>query len=82
MTVEDAEWFRRLTGRREVAISSRDYKFYSPRHKYRRITRPASAEGDSSPLVLHMYQIISSNTSPIYLKYLVCKLDIVILEGA
>ncbi|KAL7110912.1 hypothetical protein ACP275_05G055600 [Erythranthe tilingii] len=34
--VDDAEWFKRLTGRSEVAISARDYKFYAPRHKYRR----------------------------------------------
>ncbi|KAK7359557.1 hypothetical protein VNO77_01518 [Canavalia gladiata] len=34
--IEDAEWFKRLTGRSEVAISASDYKFYSPRHKYRR----------------------------------------------
>lgn len=37
MPIEDAEWFRRLTGRNEVAISAQDYKFYSPRHKYRRV---------------------------------------------
>ncbi|XP_068645841.1 uncharacterized protein At2g02148 [Aristolochia californica] len=37
VTVEDGEWFKRLTGRHEVAISARDYKFYSPRRKYRRI---------------------------------------------
>lgn len=37
MPIEDAEWFRRLTGRSEVAVSSQDYKFYSPRHKYRRV---------------------------------------------
>lgn len=29
--------FKRLTGRNEVAVSARDYKFYSPRHKYRRV---------------------------------------------
>ncbi|KAG8074532.1 hypothetical protein GUJ93_ZPchr0006g44799 [Zizania palustris] len=51
ITMEDAEWFKRLTGRSEVAISSKDYKFYSPRHKYRHITQPALAEVDSSPLV-------------------------------
>ncbi|KAF7827564.1 Zinc finger C2HC domain-containing protein [Senna tora] len=34
--IDDAEWFKRLTGRHEFAISARDYKFYSPRHKYRR----------------------------------------------
>ncbi|XP_031742092.1 uncharacterized protein At2g02148 isoform X2 [Cucumis sativus] len=37
MSTEDAEWFRRLTGRSEVAVSAQDYKFYSPRHKYRRV---------------------------------------------
>ncbi|KAK8953532.1 hypothetical protein KSP40_PGU010329 [Platanthera guangdongensis] len=37
MSPEDAEWFKRLTGRHEVSISARDYKFYSPRHKYRRV---------------------------------------------
>ncbi|XP_028791272.1 uncharacterized protein At2g02148-like [Neltuma alba] len=36
MPIDDAEWFKRLTGRHEVAISARDYKFYSPRHKFRR----------------------------------------------
>ncbi|XP_057415261.1 uncharacterized protein At2g02148 isoform X2 [Lotus japonicus] len=36
--IDDAEWFKRLTGRNEVAISDADYKFYSPRHKYRRGT--------------------------------------------
>ncbi|KAE8076461.1 hypothetical protein FH972_015108 [Carpinus fangiana] len=37
MPIDDAEWFKRLTGRNEVAVSARDYKFYSPRHKYRRV---------------------------------------------
>ncbi|XP_027100791.1 uncharacterized protein At2g02148-like isoform X1 [Coffea arabica] len=35
--IDDAEWFKRLTGRTEVAVSARDYKFYAPRHKYRRV---------------------------------------------
>ncbi|PPR98714.1 hypothetical protein GOBAR_AA21954 [Gossypium barbadense] len=57
--VEDSEWFKRLTGRNEVAISAQDYKFYSPRHKYRRVTSntvsnipalPAFSGTDSSPL--------------------------------
>lgn len=34
--IEDAEWLKRLTGRSEVAVSATDYKFYAPRHKYRR----------------------------------------------
>ncbi|RCV23307.1 hypothetical protein SEVIR_4G301300v4 [Setaria viridis] len=41
MRMEDAEWFKRLTGRSEVAICSRDYKFYSPRHKFRRSPQAA-----------------------------------------
>ncbi|XP_017223960.1 uncharacterized protein At2g02148 isoform X2 [Daucus carota subsp. sativus] len=36
--IGDAEWFKRLTGRNEVAISAADYKFYAPRHKYRRVS--------------------------------------------
>lgn len=59
MRMEDAEWFKRLTGRNEVAISSIDYKFYSPRHKYRRTPQsgfdiPVTSvltEDESSPLV-------------------------------
>jgi len=41
MSIEDAEWFKRLTGRHEAAISERDYKFYSARHKYRRTPQNA-----------------------------------------
>ncbi|XP_062113016.1 uncharacterized protein At2g02148 isoform X6 [Humulus lupulus] len=37
MSMDDAEWFKRLTGRNEVAVFARDYKFYSPRHKFRRV---------------------------------------------
>ncbi|CAN0929854.1 Uncharacterized protein At2g02148 [Linum grandiflorum] len=37
-TVVDIKRFRRLTGRREVAVRPQDYKYYSPRHKCRRIT--------------------------------------------
>ncbi|KAG6396806.1 hypothetical protein SASPL_142963 [Salvia splendens] len=29
--IDDAEWFKRLTGRNEVAVFARDYKFYAPR---------------------------------------------------
>lgn len=36
MSYEDTEWFKRLTGRQEAAISERDYKFFAPRHKHRR----------------------------------------------
>ncbi|KAL8157726.1 uncharacterized protein At2g02148 isoform X2 [Apium graveolens] len=42
VSIDDAEWFKRLTGRSEVAISSRDYKFYAPRHKYRRVSSSSS----------------------------------------
>ncbi|XP_059308943.1 uncharacterized protein At2g02148 isoform X2 [Lycium ferocissimum] len=42
LCIDDAEWFRRLTGRNEVAISPRDYKFYAPRHKYRRASNSVS----------------------------------------
>uniref|UniRef100_A0A7N0UNQ3 Uncharacterized protein n=3 Tax=Kalanchoe fedtschenkoi TaxID=63787 RepID=A0A7N0UNQ3_KALFE len=41
--IDDAEWFRRLTGRSEVAISARDYKYYSPRHKFRRAANSMSS---------------------------------------
>lgn len=59
MRMEDAEWFKRLTGRNEVVISSRDYKFYSPRHKYRRTPLPVYdidgtsvlSDDETSPLV-------------------------------
>ncbi|CAN8266793.1 unnamed protein product [Cochlearia groenlandica] len=40
--IEDAEWFKRLTGRSEVAVSARDYKFYCPRHKHRRVQSSVS----------------------------------------
>ncbi|XP_057962829.1 uncharacterized protein At2g02148 isoform X6 [Malania oleifera] len=43
MPIDDAEWFKRLTGRNVVAVSTRDYKFYSPRHKYRRIASNSSS---------------------------------------
>ncbi|KAI3976442.1 hypothetical protein MKX01_008300 [Papaver californicum] len=60
MPVEDAEWFKRLTGRSEVAISDCDYKFYTPRHKNRRVASnpvsnipglPAFSGVDNSPIM-------------------------------
>ncbi|KAH7299907.1 hypothetical protein KP509_24G035400 [Ceratopteris richardii] len=36
LSYEDAEWFKRLTGRQEAAICEQDYKYFAPRHKYRR----------------------------------------------
>ncbi|OVA01135.1 hypothetical protein BVC80_8819g13 [Macleaya cordata] len=60
MPVEDADWFKRLTGRSEAAVSARDYKFYSPRHKYRRVAShsvsnipglPAFSGADNSPIM-------------------------------
>ncbi|KAL6873528.1 hypothetical protein ACP4OV_013610 [Aristida adscensionis] len=50
MRMQDADWFKRLTGRNEVAISSRDYKFYSPRHKIRRSPQPAFDIPETSAL--------------------------------
>uniref|UniRef100_A0A1J3GMN3 Uncharacterized protein n=1 Tax=Noccaea caerulescens TaxID=107243 RepID=A0A1J3GMN3_NOCCA len=43
LPVEDAEWFKRLTGRNEVAVSAGDYKFYCPRHKHRRVQNSVSS---------------------------------------
>ncbi|KAL3830722.1 hypothetical protein ACJIZ3_019524 [Penstemon smallii] len=42
ITIDDAEWFKRMTGRTELAISARDYKFYAPRHKYKRLSNSIS----------------------------------------
>ncbi|KAH9624019.1 hypothetical protein KSS87_008612 [Heliosperma pusillum] len=42
MPTGDAEWFKRVTGRAEVAINATDYKFYNPRHKVRRASLNAS----------------------------------------
>eukprot|EP00897_Mesotaenium_endlicherianum_P003133 jgi/Mesen1/2848/ME000174S02101 len=36
MGVQDAEWFKRITGRQEACIYPRDYKFFSARTKTRR----------------------------------------------
>lgn len=44
--------FKRLTGRNEVAISDADYKFYSPRHKYRRGTSISLANIPDIPVRL------------------------------
>ncbi|CAA0354487.1 hypothetical protein AtEden1_Chr2g0222701 [Arabidopsis thaliana] len=43
LPIEEAEWFKRLTGRNEVAISARDYKFYCPRPKHRRLQNSVSS---------------------------------------
>lgn len=43
MSPDDAEWYKRLTGRQEATISERDYKFYSARHKYRRTQNSLSS---------------------------------------
>lgn len=60
--VSDAEWFRRLTGRSEVAISSQDYKFYTPRHKYRRVA--SSPSSDVPSLCVPSYAG-TDNSSPV-----------------
>ncbi|XP_022866760.1 uncharacterized protein At2g02148-like [Olea europaea var. sylvestris] len=46
---DDAEWFKRLTGRNEVAVSAGDYKFYAPRHKYRRVGSNSISNVNSLP---------------------------------
>ncbi|XP_068331780.1 putative pentatricopeptide repeat-containing protein At2g02150 [Pyrus communis] len=48
MPTDDAEWFKRLTGRDEVAVYARDFKFYSPRHKYRRVASNSSPNSIAS----------------------------------
>ncbi|KAM0064081.1 putative Zinc finger C2HC domain-containing protein [Helianthus debilis subsp. tardiflorus] len=65
---DDVEWFKSLTGRSDVAISPVDYKFYAPRHKYRRTgsnsvssipgfpTFPG-ADNSSQMSVAHGYQV-------------------------
>ncbi|XP_051145049.1 uncharacterized protein At2g02148 isoform X2 [Andrographis paniculata] len=71
--IDDAEWFKRLTGRTEVAVSSRDYKYYAPRHKYRRAisnsvsSMPAlpafpSPENSSSMATSQGYHPVNENT--------------------
>eukprot|EP00250_Pteridium_aquilinum_P014541 c22050_g1_i2 orf=245-1531(-) len=49
MPYDDAEWFKRLTGRQDAAISERDYKFFSPRHKYRRAPQISVPNGVPFP---------------------------------
>ncbi|TQD69954.1 hypothetical protein C1H46_044516 [Malus baccata] len=51
MPTADAEWFKRLTGRDEVAVYARDYKFYSSRPKNRRVARAKNRRvaSNSSP---------------------------------
>lgn len=44
--------FKRLTGRGEVAVSPRDYKFYSPRHKYRRVASNSMSNIPGLPVSL------------------------------
>lgn len=42
--------FKRLTGRNEVAVSARDYKFYAPRHKYRRAVSNSNSNMPGLPV--------------------------------
>ncbi|BBM98855.1 hypothetical protein MPTK1_1g16740 [Marchantia polymorpha subsp. ruderalis] len=42
---EDSEWFKRLTGRHEAAITPRDYNFFSPRVKHRRTPQHSLSVG-------------------------------------
>ncbi|GLT96746.1 hypothetical protein SLE2022_143490 [Rubroshorea leprosula] len=75
MPIDDAEWFKRLTGRSEVAISAQDYKFYTARHKYRRAASntmshipglPAfSGTDNSSPMATtHGFRSVSEPQNP------------------
>lgn len=41
-----------MTGRSDVAISAQDYKFYSPRHKYRRATSTSASSMPGLPVSL------------------------------
>ncbi|KAL3700641.1 hypothetical protein R1sor_018663 [Riccia sorocarpa] len=71
---DDSEWFKRLTGRQEAAISPRDYNFYSPRVKHRRtpqhqlatVPLPAFTESSTSlppPLPLRQQQFSGDSGS-------------------
>ncbi|XP_042005163.1 uncharacterized protein At2g02148-like isoform X1 [Salvia splendens] len=75
--IDDAEWFKRLTGRNDVAVFARDYKFYAPRHKYRRGVSnsnsnlpclPAfhSPENSSSMATSHGYRANEAQFHPIH----------------
>ncbi|XP_031100898.1 uncharacterized protein At2g02148 isoform X3 [Ipomoea triloba] len=52
MHIDDIEWFKRLTGRSEVAVSPKDYKFYAPRHKYRRVASNSIPNIPALPIML------------------------------
>ncbi|KAG6407637.1 hypothetical protein SASPL_130633 [Salvia splendens] len=69
--------FKRLTGRNDVAVFARDYKFYAPRHKYRRGVSnsnsnlpclPAfhSPENSSSMATSHGYRANEAQFHPIH----------------
>ncbi|KAK8472361.1 hypothetical protein PHAVU_002G186800 [Phaseolus vulgaris] len=73
--IDDAEWFRRLTGRSEVAITASDYKYYSPRHKYRRgasislssipdIPSYPGAENSTALATTQGFRSVGSSSSP------------------
>ncbi|CAI6011319.1 unnamed protein product [Closterium sp. NIES-65] len=53
MSPDDAEWFKRITGRHEVAIYPRDFKYFTPRPKPRRVPQPSvSAVSVANPAEL------------------------------
>ncbi|KAK3018218.1 hypothetical protein RJ639_002752 [Escallonia herrerae] len=56
---KDSTMFKKLTGRNEVAVSARDYKFYAPRHKYRRVASNSVSNIPDLPTFPG-----SNNTSP------------------
>eukprot|EP01018_Ginkgo_biloba_P030783 Gb_25610 [translate_table: standard] len=64
MSVEDAEWFKRLTGRHEAVVTERDYKFYSARHKYRRTPQSSISSVPGLPAFPNSENSTSIGTPP------------------
>ncbi|KAL3652889.1 hypothetical protein CASFOL_002570 [Castilleja foliolosa] len=62
----DAEWFKRLTGRTEVAVSARDYKFYAPRHKNRGVISNSVSHMSGLPAFPSPEKSSSMATSQVY----------------
>ncbi|CAI5527854.1 unnamed protein product [Closterium sp. Naga37s-1] len=68
MSPDDAEWFKRITGRHEVAIYPRDFKYFTPRPKPRRVPQPSvSAVTVANPAELaapmhHMAMVMADSS--------------------
>ncbi|CAI5995297.1 unnamed protein product [Closterium sp. NIES-65] len=65
MSPDDAEWFKRITGRHEVAIYPRDFKYFTPRPKPRRVPQPSvSAVSVANPaeLAAPMHHMVRAGT--------------------